>query len=164
MDGLASYKIFKSGFQLFLVIAFLCFAIGLVIHSMSQNYISTSICNITENPDKSEILKYTVNNKEYTKNIPPATVRNNNVTTTTTTHQVGKCTLYYPSADPNSDSYGVNSNPTTMTLIMAGGLCLITIGMFLWFNFLKSNRNVAGVFGGIDAAQSVVGMFNRRRR
>jgi hypothetical protein len=162
MDGLASYQIFKTGISLFFMVLFLCCSIGLVIYTINQNYVSTTICNVTTNPDKSQILNYTINKKEYVRNIPVVTTNNNNVITTHAAYTDGKCTLYYPKATPDSISYGVNTNPTTISLIVAGVLCFITILMFLWFNFLKDNRGVAGVVGGIDAAQTVASMFNRR--
>jgi hypothetical protein len=165
MDGLASYEIFKTGLSLFFMILFLCCAIGLVIYTINQNYVPTIICNVTTNSDKSQILTYTINNKQYVRNVQPISSRNNdtNVVTTHSQYPDGKCTLYYPSANPDSISYGVNTNPTTITEIIAGVLCFITILMFIWFNFLRANRGVAGVVGGLDAAQTVVGMFRKRR-
>lgn len=162
MDGLASYQIFKTGFSLFLMVLFLCCAIGLVIYTINQNYVPTTICNVTTNTDKSQVLKYTIDKKEYVRNIPAITTNNNNVVTTHSPHTNGKCTLYYPKETPDSMSYGVNTNPTTMSLILAGVLCVVTLGMFFWFNFLKSNRGVAGVVGGLDAANTVANMFRKR--
>ena len=163
MDGLASYQIFKTGITLFFMILFLCCAIGLVIYTINQNYVPTTICNVTTNTDKSQILTYTINNKQYVRNVPAVTTNNNNVVTTHSAHTDGKCTLYYPKETPDSISYGVNTNPATISQIIAGVLCFITLLMFLWFNFLKANRGVAGVVGGLDAAQTVANMFRTRR-
>ena len=163
MEGLASYEIFKTGLSLFFMILFLCCAIGLVIYSINQNYVPTTICNVTTNSDKSQIVTYSVDNKQYVKNIPAVVTNNNNVTTTNSAYPSGSCTFYYPKANPNSNSYGVNTNPTTMSEIIAGVLCFITLLMFIWFNFLRANRGVAGVVGGLDAAETVVNMFHKRR-
>jgi len=163
MDGLGTFQVYKTGFSLFLMILFLCGAIALVVYTVNKNYISTTICNVTTNTDQSQLVTYTVNNKQYTKNVPPNVSTNNGVTTTNPAHSNGQCTFYYPSAEPDGTSYGVNSNPTTISFIIAGVLFVITIITYIWFMFLRSNKNVAGVVGGLDAADSVIGMFNRRR-
>jgi ATP-dependent Zn protease len=151
MDGLATYEIIKTGFTIFIMCLFLCCAVGLTINNLSKNYISTKNCNITSNVDKSQILTYTVD-KQYTQQINPTITTNNNVSTKNYAYQNGPCTLYYPSANPSV--YSVNSNPTTVSEIIAGILCCLTILTFLWFLFLRSHRGVAGVVGGIDVANT----------
>lgn len=39
-------------------------------------------------------------------------------------------------------------------------LFFIALLMIGWFIYLRANRDVAGVMGGIDAAHSVVSAFN----
>ena len=161
MNGLASYGIFSSGVSLFFIILFFCIAIGFLIYNINQNYLSTTICNIVSNPDKSQTVTYTVNNKQYVKSILPVQITNNNVTTTNVAYLEGSCTLYYPSANP--DSYSLYYNPTTISGIISGVLFLLSVLSYFWFSFLKSNRDVAGVAGGLNVANSVINMFGKRR-
>ena len=162
MEGLASYQIFKTGFYLFFIILFLCCAIGLAIYSLNLNYVPTSFCNVTTNTDKSQTLTYVINNKQYVRPISAVITRNNNVDTKSSYYPDGKCILYYPKENPDSINYSVNSNPATMSQVVAGILCFITLLMVLWFSFLRTNRGVAGVVGGLDVAHTVAGFFRKR--
>jgi len=164
MEGLASYEIFKTGFFMLIMICCFCCAIYLTIYNINLHYVSTP-GNITLNADKlTETLVYTVNSKQYTQTITPTTSTStvNNISTTTTrpTYSVGSCTVYYPSNTP--ESYSVNVNPTSMAEIFTGVTCCLSICMLLWFLFLRSNRDVAGVVGGIDAAETVGSFFFHR--
>lgn len=163
MEGLATYQILKTGFMLLIIIIFFGLAVWLVFHNISLNYLSTPICNITnvdENAKKQKLV-YNVNSKEYVKDIEPRSNLDTktNVTTYSYAYPTGQCTLYYPSANP--DSFSVNSNPTTVSFIMAGILLIITILGVIWFLFLRSNKDFAGVIGGIDVADSLITRIRR---
>lgn len=163
MDGLATYQIIKTGFFLFLIVLFLCIAIGLVFYNLSKNYLSTTICDIKSIPNSNfqQTVSYSVNGKAYKQTIQGTTTTTNNVTTTNYAYPEGKCTMYYASANPND--YALNFNPTTASGIFAGVLFIIAILMTLYFIFLRSNKEFAGVMGGIDAAQTAFSVFTPRR-
>jgi hypothetical protein len=163
MDGLATYQIIKTGFFLFLIVLFLCIAIGLVFYNLSKNYLSTTICDIKSIPNSNyqQTVSYLVNGKAYKQTIPGTTTTTNNVTTTTYAYPEGKCTMYYASANPND--YSLNFSPTTASGIFAGVLFVIALLMTLYFIFLRSNKEFAGVMGGIDAAQTAFSVFTPRR-
>lgn len=155
MDGLATYEIIKTGFMLFIIVLLLVGAIGITIYNINKNYISTTNCNVVSSTDGSytQTVTYTVANQKYVKNIPANIVQNNNQQQISFAYPPGICTLYYASADPNN--YSVNANPTFISTIISGVLFLVSLLGFLWFTFLRSNRNVAGVMGGIDVAETV---------
>lgn len=161
MDGLATYELLKTGFGIFIMILLLCGAIWMTIYSRKKHYKATSECNIINNNDasKTQTVTYSVDGKKYVKTVPSITVTQNN--TPQYTWSEGACKLYYASADPND--YSINSNPATIFEIVAIVLFLISIGTIIWFLFLKSHKEVAGVVGGIDAAQSVFSIFNRHK-
>ena len=163
MDGLATYQIIKTGFFLFLIVLFLCIAIGLVFYNLSKNYLSTTICEIKSIPNSNfqQTVTYSVNGKAYKQTIPGTTTTTNNVTTTNYAYPEGKCTMYYASANPND--YSLNFSPTTASGIFAGVLFVIALLMTLYFIFLRSNKEFAGVMGGIDAAQTAFSVFTPRR-
>jgi hypothetical protein len=157
--GLASYEIYKTGIALFFQIFFLCIAIGITIYNIGQNYQVTSICNITTNPDMSQIINYTVDKVQYVKNAPPVTTTNSktNITSTNPAHQTGSCSIYYPKSNP--DSFNVNVNPLTISGLFAGGLFILVILTYLWFNFMNNNKDIAAVAGGV----SIIDSLTRRR-
>ena len=157
MQGLASFEIFKTGAILFLVFICFCISIFFTISNINKNYTSTTVCNIKTNSDLSQTITYTVNNKAYTKNVPPSEQTVNNVKSLKPTYTEGSCTLYYSSKNP--DDYSINFNPTIISEIFAGILLLVLIGTFIWFSFLRSNRDFAGVVGGIDVANTVTRNF-----
>jgi hypothetical protein len=162
MSGLAGYEIFKTGAFLVLMSCFLFCAIGLVITNINKHYISTTICNIVSNPitptsNHEQTLIYTVNGIQYVKTISGITTINNKVSTTNYAYQEGPCTLYYASDNPND--YSITYNPTTISEIGAGILLVLIILIYLWLSFLRANQDVAGVFGGISAAKTVIGSF-----
>lgn len=156
MEGLATYEIWKTGFGLFVLVLCLCCAIGITVYNYNKNYISTTICNVKSSSDGSftQTVTYTVNNKEYVKYIPASSTKQNKVTRLSYAYPEGNCTLYYASNDPNT--YSVNSNPTVISGIISAVLCVIAVVGFIWFLFLRSHRDVAGVVGGIDAARTVL--------
>jgi hypothetical protein len=153
LEALGSYEIYKTGFFIIIMCSCFCCAVALTYQTIKANYVSVP-GNITLNADNlTETLTYTVNSKQYTKTIKPVTTTNNNITTTNRAFNVGSYTVYYPSADP--DSYSIGVNPTYMSGIFAAVTCFLLICMILWFIFLRSNPGVAGVFCGIDAAETV---------
>ncbi len=159
MDGLATYELIKTGASIFILVILLLISIWLIYYNMKLNYQSSTICNVTSNTDGSftQTLTYTVDNKVYNKIAPPIESVTNNVTKKDYAYPVGLCTVYYPKENP--DAYMININPTTASQIIAGILLVIVILTSLWFMFLRSNRNVAGVIGGIDASRSILGIF-----
>ena len=161
MDGLATYELIKTGFAIFILVILLFISINLIFYNINQNYQSSTICKVASVTDGSfmQTLTYTVNNKVYNKIVQPALIVNNNVTTKNYQYPEGLCTIYYPQNNP--DSYSLNINPTTVSQIIAGILLVIVIFASLWFMFLRSNRNVAGVVGGIDASRSILSIFNK---
>jgi ATP-dependent Zn protease len=161
MDGLATYELIKTGFAIFILVILLFISINLIFYNINQNYQSSTICKVASITDGSfmQTLTYTVNNKVYNKIVQPALIVNNNVTTKNYQYPEGLCTIYYPQNNP--DSYSLNINPTTVSQIIAGILLVIVIFASLWFMFLRSNRNVAGVVGGIDASRSILSIFNK---
>jgi uncharacterized membrane protein len=163
MDGLATYEIWKTGFGIFILVLFLGGAIWMENNSRKKHYISTTDCNIVNNNDssKTQTVTYTVDGKKYVKIVPSTPVIQNNVTSYQYTWPEGSCKLYYASANPND--YSISSNPATIFTIISVVLLVFCIGTVLWFVFLRSNREVAGVVGGIDAAHTVLDIFNKRR-
>lgn len=163
MDGLATYQIIKTGFFLFLIVLFLCIAIGLVLYNLSKNYLSTTICNIKSIPNSNfqQKVTYSVHGKVYEQTIQGVTTTNNNITTMNYAYPEGNCTLYYASANPND--FALNFSPTFASGIFAGILFVVAIFMTIYFVLLRSNKNFAGVMGGIDAAQTAFSVFTPRR-
>jgi len=126
---------------------------------MSKNYQKTEGIINTNTSNQTQTLTYTVD-KEYIKIIPFQITNINNVTTSNPVYQTGNCIVYYAKNNPND--YNINTNPVFILEIASGFLCLLVIIGILWFLFLRSNRGVAGVLGGIDAAQTVSDSFLRR--
>jgi hypothetical protein len=128
---------------------------------MQLNYQSSTICNITNSIDSSfrQTITYTVDNKVYTKIAEPVDMVINNRPTKNFRYPYGTCTVYYPKNDP--DNYTINMNPITTSQIISLILLIIGILTVMWFIYLKYNRNVAGVVGGIDASRSILSIFNR---
>ncbi len=156
MDGLATYEIIKTGFGLFMIVLLLCFAIYFIIYNLKQKYLSTTICEIKSIPDSNfqQSLTYTVDGQKYNYTISGVTTTVNNVTKTNYAHREGKCKIYYPKSRPSE--YNINVNPTNVSLIFAGVLFVIAIFMTLYFLFLRSNREFAGVMGGLSAANTLI--------
>jgi hypothetical protein len=155
MDGLATFEIFKTGFFIFIILIFFGFSIFLLINSIQKNYVSTTICNVVSNKDSSftQTVTYTVNNDNYTQIIPANMKTVNNITKLSYAHPEGQCTLYYSKKDPKI--YSVNSNPVKNNIIIVGVVLVIGVLVVLWFLFLRSNRQFAGIMGGIDIASSI---------
>jgi hypothetical protein len=150
MNGLATYKIIKTGFGLGLIVLLLCIAIYFTINSIKKNYLSTTICNIKSIPNSNyeQKLTYSVNGQNYEYTIYGVTTTNKNITTTKYAYPEGNCTIYYPKSNPNE--YSINYNPTTVSAIFAGVLFVIAILMTLYLLFLRSNKEFAGYMGGVD--------------
>ena len=162
MSGLATYQIIKTGFGIFFIILLLCGAIYMVYYTHKKNYQVASRCNITSNTDDNQVtqsLTYIIQGETYNKIVPAQITTQNNISTKRYAHSDGSCKLYYAGANPND--YSVNANPSTVSKIIAGVLFFFAILSIGWFIFLRANRDVAGVVGGIDAASTVAGMFRR---
>jgi ATP-dependent Zn protease len=162
MDGLATYQLIKTGITVFVFIILLLVSFYLIYYNTQQNYQSSTICKITSSTDGSftQTVTYTVNNKVYTKSVPAVVNTDKGVSTKNFQYTAGLCTVYYPKNNP--DAYSLNIDPTTVSQIIAGILFVIVILMSFWFMFLRSNRKVAGVVGGIDAARNILGIFKNR--
>jgi hypothetical protein len=156
MDGLATYEIIKSGFGLAFMVLLLIIGIVFAIYNMKKKYLSTTVCNIKSIPNSNydQKLTYTVNDKNYEYIIPGVTTTIKNVTTRKYAHREGNCTLYYPKKNP--EEYIINYNPTTGSTIFVVVLLIFTIISALWFLFLRSNREFAGVMGGVSVADSII--------
>lgn len=157
MHGLATYEIFKTGGILFIVFIIFSVSIYFVVSNVNKNYISTTICNIKTNQDLSQTVTYVVNNKSFTKNVQPSESTVNNVKTLKPTYTEGNCTLYYSTNNP--DDYSINFNPTVGSGIFSGIMFVVLIVVFIWFLFLRANREVASVYGGISVANNVLGRY-----
>lgn len=158
MQGLANYEIYKTGFGLFLIICFLICAIGCLIYSLHKNYQKTTGNIVTY--INSQTLTYTVD-KLYVQNIPFITTTTNNITSTHPAHESGSCVVYY--AKNNPQDYAVNSNPVFASEILTCFFCILSILVCMWFVFLRSHKDVAGVVGGLDAVSSIASIFGPRR-
>jgi len=157
MEGLATYQLIKTGFSLLMLICVFLSSIGFLFYNINKNFVSTTECTISNNPNSNfeQTVVYYVNNVKYTKNIPPTSVTNNNVTTLRYSFPEGNCTLYYASANPND--YSINGNPTTFSGIIAAVLCVVSFLGMGWFYFLQTNKEFAGVMGGIEVSQNIFG-------
>ena len=152
-EGLATYEILKTGFFVFVIIIILCIGISLTFYNMNLNYISTE-GTITLNTDQlTETLIYFVNDKQYTQKILPITNNNNKIITTQPAYPIGSCIVYYSKTNPNV--YNINSNPTIISGIISSVLCVIATIALLWLLFLRNNRDVATVMGGINIVNSL---------
>jgi len=164
LEAFGSYELLKTGFYIIMMCSFFCAASLVVTTTILTNYESVP-GNITLNADKlTETLIYTVNGKQYTKTINPIATTNNNITTTIPALNIGSCTVYYVSGDP--DNYSINFNPKNIKVLFTSTICcLITCALICsisWFTFLRSNPGAAGVIGGIDATDTVVSsIFSR---
>jgi hypothetical protein len=159
-DGSANYELIKTGLFLVVIIVLLSVSIYYFVKIGQQNYQSSSICNVVNSIDSSfrQTLTYTANNQVYTKIVEPVyTV----VTPPTLTfkYPYGKCTVYYPKNNP--DDYTLNMNPITTNQIIASVLFAVAMVILIWFIYLKYNRYVAGVPGGIGAPRNIFSIFRR---
>lgn len=156
LKGLATLQIMKTGIGVLFLLCFLSSAIYGVVSSMRKNYQKVSGNITTDTTANNQTVTYIVADKEYNQNVPFTTKIINNVTTTTPTHVAGPCTIYYAQANPND--YSVNINPVFMTQVISGVLCLLSMVSIGGLVFLRSNREVAGVLGGVDIFNN---LFNR---
>jgi len=159
-EGLGAYAIFKQAITLILLIICLGISVYFTIVNINKNYVSTQICNIKSNPDKTQVLTYVANGVQFTKNINSVTQTSNNVTTVNYAYSEGRCKLYYPSANP--DEYYLTYNPTTVLEIITVVLFIIFLLSILFFVFLTSSPEGAGVVGGIEAAGDLFSLARNR--
>ena len=156
MDGLATFELIKTGFMIFVFFMITCLVLYFFITDYNQHYESTT-GTIIQNRDSSETLTYTVKGKTYSQQIPPIITQatQNAPAIITYAYPAGTNVVYYSRTNPNV--FNVGSNPTT---IMGIGLIIsviLLVGSIIWFLFMRSNRNVAGVVGGIDVAHGLIG-------
>lgn len=156
MDGLATFELIKTGFMIFIFFIITCLVLYFFIIDYNQNYESTT-GTIVQNRDLSETLTYTVSGKTYTQQIPPIITQANQNAPAITSHAypAGPNLVYYSRKNPNI--FNVGTNPTTMTGIGLAVSVVLLVGSIIWFLFMRSNRNVAGVVGGIDVAHGLIG-------
>lgn len=153
INGLASYEIFKSSLTVVILAMLLMCASYFVYSSYDKNYVTTK-CNITTNNNQTQTLTYSVNDKNYTQTIPFVVNKNNNKTPSFSN---GICTVYYAEKNPND--YSVNYNPLYITGGISSLLCILLIGSIAWVFFLNSNRDIAGVMGGLNVTKNMIGSF-----
>lgn len=158
MDGLATFELIKTGFMIFIFFIITCLVLYFFIIDYNQNYESTT-GTIIQNRDLSVTLTYTVAGKTYTQQIPPIiTQANQNAPARSSyAYPAGPNLVYYSRKNPNI--FNVGTNPTTMTGIGLAVAIFLLVGSILWFLFMRANRNVAGVVGGIDVAHGLIGAF-----
>lgn len=156
MDGLATFELIKTGFMIFIFFIITCLVLYFFISDYNQNYESTT-GTIIQNRDLSETLTYVVAGKTYTQQIPPIITQatQNAPAILTYAYPAGNNVVYYSRKNPNV--FNVGSNPTTMTGIGLAVSVVLLVGSILWFLFMRANRNVAGVVGGIDVAHGLIG-------
>lgn len=158
MDGLATFQLIKTGFMVFIFFIITCLVLYFFISDYNQNYESTT-GTIIQNRDLSETLTYTVAGKTYTQQIPPIITQatQNAPARTSYAYPAGNNVVYYSRKNPNI--FNIGTNPTTMTGIGLTVAVILLVGSILWFLFMRANRNVAGVVGGIDVAHGLIGAF-----
>ena len=158
MDGLATFEIIKTGFMIFVLFIITCFVLYFFITDYNQHYESTT-GTIIQNKDFSQTLTYTVEGKTYTQLIPPSITQatQNAPPISSYTYPAGKNVVYYSRKNP--DIFNVGTNPTTIMGIGLAISVLLLVGSIIWFLFMRENRNVAGVVGGIDVAHGLIGAF-----
>ena len=140
----------------------MCCSLGMAIYT-NKTYLSTNNCNITLNTDNSEIVTYYVNNQKYVQTIqsvssPPSSGSSNNILSAK--YSVGNCTIYYNSNDPND--YSINSKPPSVFYIFLGlscCTCCLILLVSLYFAFLNTHREVAGIQGGVTALQDIASII-----
>ena len=156
MDGLATFELIKTGFMIFIFFIITCLVLYFFISEYNQHYESTT-GTIIQNRDLSETLTYTVAGKTYTQQISPIITQatQNAPARNSYAYPAGTTVVYYSRTDPNI--FNVGTNPTTMTGIGLAVSVVLLVGSVLWFLFMRANRNVAGVVGGIDVAHGLIG-------
>ena len=158
MDGLATFELIKTGFMIFIFFIITCLILYFFITYYNQHYESTT-GTIIQNKDFSETLTYTVEGKTYTQIIPPSITQatQNAPVISSYAYPAGNIVVYYSRKNPNVFNFG--TNPTTMAGIGLGISVFLLVGSIIWFLFMRANRNVAGVVGGIDVAHGLIGAF-----
>ena len=156
MDGLATFELIKTGFMIFIFFIITCLVLYFFISNYNQNYESTT-GTIVHNKDFSETLTYVVAGKTYTQIIPPSITQatQNAPVISSYAYPAGNNVVYYSRKNPNV--FNVGTNPTTMTGIGLIISVILLVGSIVWFLFMRANRNVAGVVGGIDVAHGLIG-------
>lgn len=156
MDGLATFELIKTGFMIFIFFIITCLVLYFFISDYNQHYESTT-GTIIQNRDLSETLTYTVAGKNYIQQIPPIITQatQNAPARSTYAYPAGTNLVYYSRTNPNI--FNVGTNPTTMTGIGLAVVVVLLVGSIIWFLFMRANRNVAGVVGGIDVAHGLIG-------
>lgn len=156
-SGLGKYEIIKTGFSVFILICCMYIAVGLTARNLLLNYVSTTGTIALNSDNISETLTYKVNNKIYTHIIEAK--YNDKTKISTPAHYVGEHKIYYSNNNPNI--YSIGTNPTLLTSGCSVCLCILAGFAFAWFLFLRSNREVASVVGGISAANTILGNLNK---
>jgi hypothetical protein len=154
IEGLATFEIMKMGIFIVFIVCLLGSAIYGVTQNMRKDYHKTTGIITTDDVNGSQSIIYTVDDKEYIQTVLFKTTITNNVTTKTPTHVAGPCTIYYSSKNPND--YSINVSPVLMTKGISIVLCVISILAILYFIFLRKNRNLAGVMGGVNIGTSLL--------
>jgi hypothetical protein len=156
MDGLATFELIKTGFMIFVFFMITCLVLYFFITDYNQHYENTT-GTIIQNRDLSEILTYTVGGKTYTQQIPAIITQatQNAPARASYAYPAGTNLVYYSRTNPNV--FNVGNNPTTITGIGLVITIILLVGSIIWFSFMRVNRNVAGVVGGIDVAHGLIG-------
>ena len=155
MNGLAAYEIYRTACTLFVLILILCSCTGLTFYNINLNYLYTSGDIKLDSDNLTEILTYNVDGIEYKFIIPPVKNTVNNVTSINPAHPTGPCKIYYPKSKPNEYVISFLS-PTTFSEIGLAIVCCLVFFTFIWLIFLRKNKDVAGVVGGVNIATSFI--------
>ena len=158
MDGLATFGIIKTGFMIFFLFIITCLVLYFFISNYNQQYERTT-GTIIQNKDFSATLTYIVAGETYTQLIPPNIIQEtqNSPTRSSYAYPAGTNVVYYSRKNPNV--FNVGMNPTIIIGIALALCILFFIVSIIWFSFMRANRNVAGVIGGIDVAHGLIGAF-----
>ena len=169
LSGLAYFELFKIGGTILILVLLLCCSLGMTFYT-NKTYLTTT-GNIVVNTDQSEIVTYYINNQQYTHTI--AAVSSTSVVSSSLgssnassniilspKYPEGDCTIYYNSNDPND--YSINSKPVSFFYVfmgLSGYTCCLILLTSLYFYFLNTHREVAGIQGGISATQDIFSMI-----
>lgn len=176
-SGLATYEIYKTGFMVFIIYISFMLSSGCLFYNGFKNYQKIEGTITTNEKEKYQTLTYfidkeyshkifyTINNNKSTNNNTSVNnnasanvnVSTNNSTVSSPQYTDGKYTVYYPKDKP--EEYNLSYNPFYINIVITIIYLIIVIIGFMYFYFLRSNRDVAGVIGGLDVASDVGSFF-----
>lgn len=153
-NGFGTITLVSAGFSFFIMFYSLLCAIGYMINSILKNYKNIQGNIKTNAIEKNQILTYFVD-KEYTQILPFSTTKqnNNSASISSPAYNNGPCTVYY--LENNPDDYYINYNPSLIFGGITSIICILTLFSGIYFYFLYTNPNAAGVIGGLQAINGI---------